>query len=238
MNNLIELPLATLAGVLTIASPCVLPILPIVLGSTLQRADQLKNRIRPLFIVAGFVLTFAALGMLLASASQHVVVAHETLRLVGIAMLMLTGLLMLWRQPYEWLMARMGGFLNRAGPSADGSSGNAGGFVLGMSLGAVWTPCAGPVLASILVLVAKAQDLGWSATLLVMYALGAGIPMLAIAYGGQFMATRVRMLARHSHRLIQVFGVLILLTGIAIYFQYDVVIYAALADFSPTLKGY
>ena len=238
MNNLIELPLATLAGVLTIASPCVLPILPIVLGSTLQRADQLKNRSRPLFIVAGFVLTFASLGMLLASASQHVVVAHETLRLVGIAMLMLTGLLMLWRQPYEWLMARMGGFLNRAGPSADGSSGNAGGFVLGMSLGAVWTPCAGPVLASILVLVAKAQDIGWSATLLVMYALGAGIPMLVIAYGGQFMATRVRMLARHSHRLIQVFGVLILLTGLAIYFQYDVVIYAALADFSPTLKGY
>ena len=237
MNNLIELPLATLAGVLTIASPCVLPILPIVLGSTLQGTNQRTNRSRPLFIVAGFVLTFAALGMLLASASQHVV-AHETLRLAGIAMLMLTGLLMLWRQPYEWLMARMGGFLNRAGPSADGSNGNAGGFVLGMSLGAVWTPCAGPVLASILVLVAKAQDIGWSATLLVMYALGAGIPMLVIAYGGQFMATRVRVLARHSHRLIQVFGVLILLTGFAIYFQYDVVIYAALADFFPTLKGY
>lgn len=238
MNNLIELPLATLAGILTIASPCVLPILPIVLGSTLPQPDRRTNGSRPLFIVAGFVLTFAALGMLLASASQHVVLAHETLRLTGIAMLMLTGLLMLWRQPYEWLMARMGGFLNRAGPSADGSSGNAGGFVLGMSLGAVWTPCAGPVLASILVLVAKAQDIGWSATLLLMYALGAGIPMLVIAYGGQFMATRVRVLARHSHRLIQIFGVLILLTGLAIYLQYDVVIYAALADFFPTLKGY
>lgn len=238
MNHLIELPLATLAGVLTIASPCVLPILPIVLGSTLRRTGQRTNGSRPLFIVAGFVLTFAALGMLLASASQHVVVAHETLRLAGIAMLMLTGLLMLWRQPYEWLMARMGGLLNRAGPSVDGSSGNAGGFVLGMSLGAVWTPCAGPVLASILVLVAKAQDIGWSATLLVMYALGAGIPMLVIAYGGQFMAARVRVLARHSHRLIQIFGALILITGLAIYFQYDVVLYAALADFFPTLKGY
>ncbi|MEO5931956.1 MAG: cytochrome c biogenesis CcdA family protein [Duganella sp.] len=233
MNHLIELPLATLAGVLTIASPCVLPILPIVLGSTLQRS----NPTRPLFIVAGFVVTFAALGMLLASASQHVVIAQETLRLAGIGMLMLTGLLMLWRRPYEWLMGRMGGLLNVGGPSAD-SGGNAGGFVLGMSLGAVWTPCAGPVLASILVLVAKAQDIGWSATLLVLYALGAGIPMLVIAYGGQFMATRVRVLARHSHRLIQIFGVLILLTGLAIYFQYDVVIYAALADFFPTLKGY
>jgi cytochrome c-type biogenesis protein len=235
MNNLIEAPLALLAGVLTIASPCVLPILPIVLGSTLQRV----NRVRPLFIVAGFVLTFAALGMLLASASQHVVVAHETLRLAGIVMLMLTGLLMLWRRPYEWLMAHASGALNRVGPSADrDNSGNLGGFLLGMSLGAVWTPCAGPVLASILVLVAKAQDIGWSATLLILYAIGAGIPMLIIAYGGQFITTRVRVIARHTHRLQQVFGVLILLTGLAIYLQYDVLIYAWIADFYPTLKGF
>lgn len=235
MNNLIEAPLALLAGVLTIASPCVLPILPIVLGSTLQRI----NRTRPLFIVAGFVLTFAALGMLLASASRHVVIAHETLRLTGIVMLMLTGLLMLWRQPYEWAMTRVGGLLNRVGPVAGTSDhGNLGGFLLGMSLGAVWTPCAGPVLASILVLVAKAQDIGWSATLLILYAIGAGIPMLIIAYGGQFITTRVRILARHTHRLQQVFGVLILLTGLAIYFQYDVLIYASLADLFPTLKGF
>lgn len=234
MHNLIEAPLALLAGVLTIASPCVLPILPIVLGSTLQRMD----RIRPLFIVAGFVLTFAALGMLLASASQHVVIAHETLRLTGIAMLMLTGLLMLWRQPYEWLMSHLGGVLNRLGSSAgNDNAGNLGGFLLGMSLGAVWTPCAGPVLASILVLVAKAQDLGWSATLLVLYAIGAGIPMLVIAYGGQFIATRVRLVARHTHRLQQLFGVLILLTGLAIYLQYDVLVYAWIADFYPNLKG-
>jgi len=235
VNHLIEAPLALLAGVLTIASPCVLPILPIVLGSTLQRID----RIRPLFIVAGFVLTFAALGMLLASASQHIVIAHEALRQAGIVMLMLTGLFMLWRQPYEWVMTRVGGALNRVGPSAETErSGKLGGFVLGMSLGAVWTPCAGPVLASILVLVARAQDVGWSATLLILYAIGAGIPMLAIAYGGQFMATRVRVLARHTHRLQQMFGVLILLTGLAIHFQYDVLIYARLADFFPTLKGF
>jgi cytochrome c-type biogenesis protein len=237
MNDLIEAPLALLAGVLTIASPCVLPILPIVLGSTLQRTDS--TRIRPLFIVAGFVLTFAALGMLLASASQHVVIAHETLRLAGIVMLMLTGLLMLWRQPYEWLMTHVSGLLNRIGPAAGKeNSGNVGGFLLGMSLGAVWTPCAGPVLASILVLVANAQDIGWSATLLILYAIGAGVPMLVIAYGGQFMATRVRLIARYTHRLQQVFGVLILLTGLAIYLQYDVLIYAWISDFYPTLKGF
>ena len=123
MHHLIELPLALLAGVLTIASPCVLPILPIVLGSTLGRT----NGSRPLFIVAGFVLTFAALGMLLASASQHVTIAHETLRLAGLAMLMLTGLLMLWRAPYAWLMARVGGIAG-AGAAAADNGGKLGGF--------------------------------------------------------------------------------------------------------------
>ncbi len=106
-----------------------------------------------------------------------------------------------------------------------------------MSLGAVWTPCAGPVLASILSLVAKAQDPSWSASLLILYALGAGVPMLAIAYGGQFMRGRVRQLAPYAGRLQQVFGLLVVLTAAAIYFQYDVQAYAWLADASPTLKG-
>lgn len=235
MNNPIELPLALLAGVLTIASPCVLPILPIVLGTSIKRASKL----RPLFIVAGFVLTFATLGMLLASVSQSVAIAHETLRLAGIVMLMLAGIAMLWRRPYEWLIAHLSGPLNRIGASGDNAgSGNLGGFVLGMSLGAIWTPCAGPVLASILVLVTQAQNLGWSASLLILYAIGAGIPMLLIAYGGQYMTTRVRAVAKYAERLQKIFGALIVLTAIAIYFQYDVLIYVWISDLFPNLKGF
>jgi cytochrome c biogenesis protein CcdA len=83
--------------------------------------------------------------------------------------------------------------------------------------------------------VAKAQDVQWSALLLVMYALGAGIPMLAIAYGGQFMRGRVRQVARHSVRLQKVFGLLVVVTAAAIYFHYDVLAYAWLADFSSSL---
>ncbi|WP_368734835.1 cytochrome c biogenesis CcdA family protein, partial [Klebsiella pneumoniae] len=70
----------------------------------------------------------------------------------------------------------------------------------------VWTPCAGPVLGSILTLVATSRNLGWAGTLLVAYAIGAAIPMLAIAYGGQAATTRVRSLARISPRLQQGFG--------------------------------
>jgi cytochrome c biogenesis protein CcdA len=93
------------------------------------------------------------------------------------------------------------------------------------------------VLASILVLVVKAQDLGWSALLLTLYAIGAAIPMLAIIYGGQLMTQRVRLVARHAQTLQKMFGALVILTALAIYLQYDILLYTWIATFFPTLKG-
>jgi cytochrome c biogenesis protein CcdA len=226
--DFIDPPIALLAGVLTIASPCVLPLLPVVLGTSVERAQ----RGRPVFIVAGFVLAFAGLGVALSLLSQSAAFAHEAVRGASTVLLALFGLLRIWPRPYDWLVARLGGPLQRlAAPGAARGAGNTGGFLLGMSLGAVWTPCAGPVLASILILAAKAQDIGHSGLLLLLYAVGAGIPMLGIAYGGQFIATRVRRIARHSGRLQQGFGLLLILTAIAIHFQYDVLVYAWIADF-------
>jgi cytochrome c-type biogenesis protein len=241
VHNSIETPLALLAGLLTIASPCILPVMPILLGTSIER----PNRVRPLFIVAGFILTFATFAMLLGAVSSTVHLAQQALRNTGIVLLALSGLLRVWPAPYDWLVARLQpllqSLLQRVGaavtPGPQAGSSNAGGFVLGISLGAVWTPCAGPVLASILVLVVKAQDLGWSALLLTLYAIGAAIPMLAIIYGGHYVTRRVRLVARHAERLQQVFGVLVLLTALAIYLQVDVLAYARIAAIFPTLKG-
>jgi cytochrome c biogenesis protein CcdA len=241
MHSTFETPLALLAGLLTIASPCVLPVMPILLGTSVER----PSRVRPLFIVAGFILTFASFALLLGAVSSTVHVAQQVLRNTGIALLALSGLLRLWPRPYDWLVAQLQTPLARIGAAiapgmhaggADAGS-NAGGFVLGMSLGAVWTPCAGPVLASILVLVVKAQDLGWSALLLTLYAIGAAIPMLAIIYGGHYVTQRVRVVARHTQLLQQIFGVLVMLTALAIYLQYDVLVYARIAAIFPSLKG-
>ncbi|EDZ98469.1 cytochrome c biogenesis protein transmembrane region [Burkholderia sp. H160] len=237
MHSTLETPLALLAGLLTIASPCVLPVMPILLGTSVEQ----PSRTRPLFIIAGFILTFASFALLLGAVSSTVHVAQQVLRNTGIALLALSGLLRIWPRPYDWLVAQLQGPLDRIGaviaPGTQPGSGNAGGFVLGMSLGAVWTPCAGPVLASILVLVVKAQDLGWSALLLTLYAIGAAIPMLAIIYGGHYVTRHVRVVARHAERLQQVFGVLVMLTALAIYLQYDVLLYARLAGLFPSLKG-
>ncbi|RXZ38232.1 cytochrome c biogenesis protein CcdA [Oxalobacteraceae bacterium CAVE-383] len=242
MHNFLETPLALLAGLLTIASPCVLPVMPILLGASVEQ-DR-PDRARPLFIIAGFILAFASFAMLLGAVSAQIHVAQEALRNTAIALLALTGLLRLWPRPYDWLAARMAQPLQRIGAAIapdmlknGGNLGKLGGFMLGMSLGAVWTPCAGPVLASILVLVVKAQDLGWSALLLSLYAIGAAIPMLAIIYGGQYITKRVRIVSRHAQRLQQLFGLLVIAAALAIYLQYDVLAISWITPYFPSLKG-
>jgi len=97
----------------------------------------------------------------------------------------------------------------------------------------VWTPCAGPVLGSILTLIATAPDLSWGAVLLAAYAVGAALPMLAIGYGGRAISERVRSIAPISHRLQQGFGVLVIAFAAATLFDYDTAITAWLSHFYP-----
>ena len=233
MSTFLDMPLALLAGLLTIASPCILPVVPIIFGTAVEGS----SRTRPLFIIAGFILAFTSFAMLLGIASSAAHVAQDSLRNGAVLALAVTGLLRVWPRPYEWLAEHIGPSLQRlasALPSVPHAAhSNTGGLLLGMSLGAVWTPCAGPVLASILVLVVKAQDPAWSALLLALYAIGAAMPMLAIIYGGQYMAHRTRLLARYTQHLQRVFGALVVLSAIAIYLQYDILIYTWLTTSSP-----
>jgi cytochrome c biogenesis protein CcdA len=149
-------------------------------------------------------------------------------------LLLIFGVLMIWPKPVEWATTQLNPLVNRFGQVGQrAGSGNAGGFVLGITLGVVWTPCAGPVLGSILTLIATSQNIGHAALLLVVYAIGAGIPMLAIAYGGQYASTRVRGFMRHAHRVQQGFGVAVILIAVALYFQFDTLITVWLSQFYP-----
>ena len=100
-------------------------------------------------------------------------------------------------------------------------------------MGLIWTPCAGPVLGSILTLIATSKDTAWASLLLVVYALGAALPMLAIAHGGQAVTTRIRGVARIAPRLQQGFGVLVIAFALLSYLQYDTLVVAWLTSFYP-----
>ncbi|UFX45881.1 cytochrome c biogenesis CcdA family protein [Bradyrhizobium sp. 41S5] len=225
---MLSLALALLAGVATVAAPCTLPMLPILLGVSIGQT----GKARPAMIALGFVMSFSAVALLLSAITRAFDFDPNLLRTGAAVLLAGFGLLMIWPAPFEWLSIRLGGAAGSIGQAAPSQS-LFGGFVLGSTLGLVWTPCAGPVLGSILTIVATSKDTAWASLQLVTYAIGAAIPMLAIAYGGQAVTTRVRSMARIAPLLQQGFGVVIIAFAALSYLQYDTLIVAWLTQFYP-----
>lgn len=226
--------LAFAAGVLTIAAPCVLPMLPVVLGASLGA----QPRTRPLFIALGFALAFAAVVLVFSSFTQVLGLSPDGLRNVAAVMLLGFGVLMVWPALYHRLSLRASGALSGlAGwqPSGRLREGPLGGLLLGASLGVVWTPCAGPVLASILTLIATEPASGRAALLLLAYSLGAALPMLLIAYGGQAASTWARRVAGDLQRVQQGFGVVVVGVALALLLRLDGAVTVWLADLYPSL---
>ncbi|MEO5736128.1 MAG: cytochrome c biogenesis protein DipZ [Variovorax sp.] len=235
---MLQLLLALGAGIATVTSPCILPLLPLLLGATLAPAtgngQSRATRLRPVFIVLGFVLSFASAALLFGASTRVLGLSPEVLRNASIVVLMVFGLLLSWPALLERAMRPLGRLAQvgqRLGDRAGASHGGA--LLLGMSLGLLWTPCAGPVLASMLALVASEQQPVHAAGLLLVYAAGAGLPMLAIAYGGQAVTRRVRALARHGAQIRRVFGVLVMATAAAMFWQVDTQVAAWLSRTLP-----
>ena len=226
---MLNLVLALLAGVVTIAAPCTLPMLPILLGASVGQTGKL----RPAMIAAGFVMSFSATALVLSAITRIFDFDPNSLRAAATVLLLGFGLLMIWPAPFEWLSIRLNGLIGSGSAGTASRQGNLGGFVLGTTLGLVWTPCAGPVLGSILTVIATSTDTAWASALLVVYAIGAAIPMLAIAYGGQAVTTRVRSVAKISPRLQQGFGAVVIAFALASWFQYDTLIVSWLTAFYP-----
>lgn len=224
---MLSLALALLAGVATVAAPCTLPMLPILLGVSIGQT----RKARPAMIALGFVMSFSAVALLLSAITRAFDFDPNVLRTGAAVLLAGFGLLMIWPTPFEWLSVRLAGISGGLTNSTP-SQGLLGGFVLGGTLGLVWTPCAGPVLGSILTIIATSNST-WASLQLVTYAVGAAIPMLAIAYGGQAVTTRVRSISRISPRLQQGFGVVIIAFAALSYLQYDTLIVAWLTRFYP-----
>ncbi|EPX56423.1 hypothetical protein D187_007765 [Cystobacter fuscus DSM 2262] len=222
--------LAALAGVATILSPCVLPMLPIVLA---RGAGD--DRREPLLIVVGFVASFAAggiaIGALAASSGQF----EAGVRVAALVVLLLAGLACVWPAPFERLQQRWlaGSRLFAWQPRAAGAGGA---LLVGVSLGIAWTPCAGPVLASVLALAASAQATARASVLLGVYALGAATPLLALIYGGRWASARLRPLQRHTAWVRRGFGVCAVAMALLQLWQLDAALTARLLPWLPSIS--
>ena len=217
---LILLAIGFVAGIVTALSPCVLPVLPIVL------AGGATGR-RPLAIVAGIVVSFTVFTLFAAWLLDLLGLPQDLLRNLAIALLLLVALTLLVPQAGE-LLARPLQALTRRGSGDLG-----GGFFLGASLGLVFVPCAGPVLAAVTVIAAK-REVGLDGFLLtVAYAIGAALPMLAIALAGQRAAKAFRARVETVRRAA---GVLVAAAAIAIALGVDQDLQTAIPGYTESLQ--
>ncbi|MEH2348597.1 MAG: cytochrome c biogenesis CcdA family protein [Nostoc sp.] len=225
-TSTLSISLALLGGVLNVLSPCVLPILPVLLGRSLQ-----SHTYGPVALVGGLIAGFALAGSLIGVTSVWFTGLANLLRSGAIALLLFLGLLAIFPTwSYRiFTYIPIGNWAKK--PPQIGLMGE---FWLGTQLGLLWTPCAGPVLGGILVLAAVNHQVAGAFWLLVVYGIGAGLPLLAIAYGGRVLSKRILNVRPHSAVLQRVGGVAIAATAIAILLGWDVQIQLWLAPFFPT----
>lgn len=185
--------LGFLAGLLSTLSPCVLPIIPILLGSALN-----AHRRAPLVLAGGLALSYALIGMALASAGSALGVDASILRGLGAAMLGLLGLVLM-SGGLQYRFASATSSLGGAGDKLlarmrlDGLGGQ---FAIGLVLGVVWSPCVGPTLGAAVVLASQGAHLRQVALLMGVFGLGAALPVVALAYvsRGALMKARGKLI--------------------------------------------
>ncbi len=224
---------AFVSGLLTIFAPCVWPLLPVVLS-----ASTVGNRRSPLGIVLGLMGSFGLVTLGASYAVQSLHVDPDKLRLFAVIVIAYLGISMLIPDLERVHQIVLGGAVRAIRPApAAPARGLGSGALLGISLGIVWSPCAGPILATITALAVTARVSTALVFVTSAYLVGVGIPLFAFAYGGQRLLRRLTILKRfprHAHR---VFGMVIVLTALGIYSNYDKVLAARLSDLTPQYSG-
>jgi cytochrome c biogenesis protein CcdA/thiol-disulfide isomerase/thioredoxin len=212
---IILITFAFIAGFVTILSPCILPILPIVLSSSLVGGKK-----RSLGIVAGFILSFTFFTLALATIVSKFGIDPDTLRLVSVAIILLFGISLLlpkFQAVLEQLFVRLARFT----PKSQNNTGFLGGIIVGASIGLVWTPCVGPILASVISLALTGSVSSTAIFVTLSYSLGTAIPMIAIVYGGRNLLNKVPLLTQNTVKIQKLFGAIMIITAFGICFGYD-----------------
>ena len=222
---------AFLAGIFSTLSPCVLPLLPIILVTAVS-----EHRLGPLALASGLALSFVVVGMFIATIGYGIGLDAGFFRIIAATMLVALGVILLVPQlqtqiaaaasPISgWTEERFGG-IETAGLSGQ--------FALGLLLGAVWSPCVGPTLGAASVLAAQGEDLAQVALVMLAFGLGAALPLLLLGLLSRdtLMRWRGRLLDAGKNGKLALGGLLVVV-GVMILSGLDKHIEAALVEASP-----
>ncbi len=226
---LVLLGIGFLGGVITAISPCVLPVLPIIFAG-----GTTGGRRRAYAIIAGLVASFTVFTLVGAWLLDLLGLPQDFLRDLAIGMLFLLAATLIVPRLAELLERPFLPLTRRRSRSGEGLLG---GLVLGLSLGLVFVPCAGPVLATITVLSATRKVGLETALVTLAYASGAALPMLAFALGGQRVVRASRAFRAHAAAARRVAGVVLAATAVAIVFNLDRRFQTALPGYTNALQS-
>jgi cytochrome c-type biogenesis protein len=225
------LALAFLAGLLSILSPCVLPLVPIVLGAAVA-----AHAFGAFALAGGLAVSFTLLGLLLALVGFGLGIDAGVFRMAAAAIMIALGAVLLvpaWQARLAaaggpvagWADQRLGGFA---------SSGLAGQFAIGLLLGAVWSPCVGPTLGAASLLASQGRDLPQVALTMAVFGIGAAVPLVLLGLLSRASLMRVRSSLMSAGKLGKgLLGAAFILIGVAIVSGADKKIEAALVEASP-----
>lgn len=229
--SLINPALALLAGALTILSPCVLPLVPIVLGSAAT-----AHRRGPLALAAGLILSFTVTGFLLATVGASSGFNGEIVRAIGAGLMVIFGLA-LWIPQTSALLSRVAGpVINWAGTkqaslARQGLLGQAG---IGVLLGLVWSPCVGPTLGAATVLAARGEHLFDVAVTMAAFGLGIASVLLILSLTARQVMQRWQGNVMSSGQTVRrILGALLIVVGFLVLTGLDHLIEGALVAVSP-----
>ena len=229
--TLVSLGAAFLAGLLSILSPCVLPLLPIVLGTAAS-----EHRWGPAALAAGVALSFVAIGLFIATIGFAIGLDADVFRTAAAILMVGVGIL-LATPALQVQLATAGGPISNWADQRIGyvrSRGLGGQFGIGFLLGAVWSPCVGPTLGAASVLAAQGKSLAQVFLIMLAFGVGAAIPLVSIGFVSRQALMRQRERLLVGGKAVKVaLGVLLILVGLLIVTGFDRRIETVLVDASP-----
>lgn len=225
------LGLAFLAGTLSVLSPCVLPLVPIVLGTAAS-----EHKLGPLALAAGLALSFTIIGLFVATIGFAVGLDTDLFRTVSAVLLIGVGVILLVPRLQEQFALAAGPVSQWAGGYLDNfaATGLAGQFGLGVLLGAVWSPCVGPTLGAASLLAAKGENLAEVALTMLVFGIGAALPLMLLGFLSR------EAMQRWKGRLMEtgsvgktLLGLLLVVVGLLVATNLDKRLETILVDASP-----
>lgn len=209
---------AFLAGVVTILSPCVLPVLPIVLSSTIGGKNTGKSR--PIGIIVGFIASFTFFTLFLSTIVKLSAISSDLLRTISVFIIAGFGVTLViprFQLELEKLFSKTVRFL----PQGSTKIGFWSGFLIGLSLGLLWTPCVGPILASVISLAITGTVTLDTFVITLAYSAGTAVPLFLIMNGGQNILQKIPWLIKNTSSIQKTFGIIMIVTAIGIFFNID-----------------